>query len=266
MVNKNTGKEKIRSKRRLDFLRRYEQHMAGRESTFRWIPARRSDYTVTVGGPLLDATGKEIIGHFLEEQKIRVRRGAHNTVDFDFRPRECAVEVSVNEDGRAVANARVAVAGDRSSLRYARDGVAYLYLGRGEYAIRVGSKDAAAEFRVRIQNLDAAIPLHVDLAECDVTFRGCPAAVEPYLLGDHASAAEALHAAGNTNAARRLRASLLERSGRAKDAAAELEAVGDLTQAAELRASGDDHSASAALYEQSGNPGQAAAAHPPAGE
>ena len=265
-VNKKTGKEKIRSKRRLDFLRRYETHMAGRESVFRWIPARRTDYTITVGGPLLDATGKEIIGHFLEEQKIRVRRGATTNVDFDFRPRECAVEVSVHEDGRAVANARVAVAGDPSSLRYARDGVAYLYLGRGEYTILVGSKDAAAEFRVRIDHLEAAIPLHVDLAESEVAFRGCPAAVEPYLVGDHASAARALHAAGNVNAARRLRAGLLERSGRSQDAAAELEAVGDLTQAAELRASDEDHSKSAALYEQSGNLAQAAAAHRAAGE
>ena len=38
------------------------------------------------------------------------------------------------------------------------------------------------------------------------------------------------------------------------------------TQAAELRASDDDHSASAALYEQSGNLAQAAAAHRAAGE
>src|SRR5262249_1539859 len=183
-VNKKTGKEKIRSKHWFDFLRRYEQHMAERQSTFRWIPARRADYTITVGGPLLDATGKEIIGHFLQEQKIRVRRGAVTDVEFDFRPRECAVEVAVNEDGRPVANARVAVAGDRSSLRYARDGVAYLYLGRGDYTIRVGSKDTAAEFRVQIDSLDAAVPLHVDLAECPVVFRGCPAAVEPYLVGD----------------------------------------------------------------------------------
>jgi tetratricopeptide (TPR) repeat protein len=265
-VNKKTGKEKIRSKRLFDFLRRFESHMAGRETTFRWIPARRADYTITVGGPLLDASGKEIIGHFLEEQKFRVRRGAVTEVDFDFRPRECAVEVRVNEDGRPAASVRVAVAGDASSLRYARDGVAYLYLGRGEYTIRVGSKDTAADFRVRIDSLDAAVPLHVDLADCPVVFRGCPAAVEPYLVGDHAGAAQALHAAGNRDAARRLRAGLLERSGRASDAAAELEAVGDLTQAAELRASDDDHSGSAALYEQSGNLAQAAGAHRAAGE
>ncbi len=265
-VSKKTGREKIRSKRKLDFLRRYESHMAGRESTFRWIPARRSDYTITVGGPLLDATGKEIIGHFLEEQKIRVRRGAVNQVDFDFRPRECAVEVKVNEEGRSVASARVAIAGDRSSMRYARDGIVYLYLGRGDYTILIGSKDTVGAFQVRIENLDSAIPLHIDLAECDAVFRGCPAAVEPYLVGDHATAADALAAAGNDSAARRLRAGLLERSGRSGDAAAELEALGDLTQAAALRASDADHSASAALYEQSGNLAQAAAARRAAGE
>src|SRR6202008_368348 len=74
-VNKKTGKEKIRSKHRLDFLRRFESHMAGRETTFRWIPARRAEYTITVGGPLLDATGKEIIGHLLGGPKFRVRGG-----------------------------------------------------------------------------------------------------------------------------------------------------------------------------------------------
>ena len=264
-VDKKTGREKIRARGRLDFLRRFERHMAGRETTFRWIPARRGDYTVTVGGPLLDATGKEIIGHFLEEQKIRVRRRAATTLDFDFRPRECAIEVKLADHGRPVAGGRVSVAGDRSSMRYTRDGMAYLYLGKGDYTILVGSKDAVAEFRVLIAKLDAAIPLHVDLGECEVIFRDCPSAVEPYLVGDLATAVAALEAAGNPSA-RRLRAGLLERQGRAGDAAAELEALGDLGQAAALRATGDDHSGSAALYEQAGDLAHAAAAHREAGE
>ena len=144
---------------------------------------------------------------------------------------------------------------------------AYLYLGRGDYTILVGSKDAVAEFSVRIDRLDAAIPLHVDLAECDGGVpRLCRPRSSPISWAITRAPPKRSHAAGNRDAARRLRAGLLERSGRARDAAAELEALGDLTQAAELRASDDDHSASAALYEQSGNLAQAAAAHRAAGE
>jgi hypothetical protein len=265
-VDKKTGKEKIRSKRRLDFLRRYEHAHGGPREHVPLDPRRAHDYTITVGGPLLDATGKEIIGHFLEEQKIRVRRGATTTVDFDFRPRECAVEVNVREDGRAVAGARVAVAGDRSSLRYARDGVAYLYLGRGEYTILVGSKDAAAEFRVRIDHLESAIPLHVDLADVDVVFRGCPAAVEPYLVGDHA-----VRGAGPARRGQRQRS--------APTARGAARAVGALEgRRGRARGGRRSHPGRRAarvgrrplevggLYEQSGNLAQAAAAHRAAGE
>ncbi len=265
-IDKKTGREKIRAQGRLDFLRRFERHMAGRETVFRWIPARSAGYTVTVGGPLLDARGKDIIGHFLEEQRARVRRGDLTRLDFDFRPRECAVEIDLHEGGGPAVGGRVALAGDPSSLRYARDGKAYLYLGKGEHTILVGSKDAAAEFNVLIDKFDAAVPLKVDIGECDTIFRDCPAAVEPFLVGDLATAADALVAAGNEVAARRLRGELFERQGRAGDAAVELEAAGQLGQAAELRASGDDHSGSAALYERAGDHGRAAAAHRAAGE
>jgi tetratricopeptide (TPR) repeat protein len=265
-VDKKTGREKIHARGRLDFLRRFEQHMVGRETKLNWIPARRADYTITVGGPLLDATGKQIIGHFLQEQKLRVRRGSVTEVEFDFRPRECAVEVKVKENGQPVDSARVAVAGNPSSLRYAREGTAYLYLPKGEYTVIVGSKDTVAEFMVRIDKLDAAIPLHVDLAECNPVFKGCANAVEPYLVGDLASAADALDAAGIGDPARRLRARLLERQGRASEAAAELEAAGDLDKAAALRASDDDHEGSAALYEQTGDLARAAAAHRAGGQ
>jgi tetratricopeptide (TPR) repeat protein len=265
VVDKKTGREKIRAKRRLDLLRRFSRHMVGRETRFKWIPARAGHYTITVGGPLLDARGEEVVGFFLEEQKAHVRRGGVTELDYDFRPQECAVEVKVAQNGEPAAEARVAVAGDPSSLRYARDGVAFLYVGKGEYTILVGTKDAAAEFRIFVDKLDAAVPLHVDLGECEVIFRNCPSAVEPYLQGDLDNAAAALERDGNSAAAR-VRAELFERQGRAGDAAVALESVGDLGQAAALRASDADHSGSAALYEQAGDHANAAAAHRAAGE
>ena len=51
--------------------------MAGRETIFRWIPARPRPYTVTLMGPLMDAAGEEIIGHFLEERPARVSRSGN---------------------------------------------------------------------------------------------------------------------------------------------------------------------------------------------
>ena len=264
VVDKKTGREKIRAKRRIDFLRRFSRHMVGRETVLRWIPARGSEYTVTVGGPLLDARGEEVVGFFLEEQRARVRRGGITKLEFDFRPKECAIEVQITEAGQPASDVRVALAGRPDTLRYGKDGTAFLYVGPGEWTVLVGTKDAAAEFRIFVEKLNAAVPLHVDFSECEAVFRDCPEAVEPWVLGDLATAADALEAAGNP-AARRVRAELLELMGRSADAALELEAAGDLGQAAELRAGSADHAGSAALYEQAGDLAQAAAAHRAAG-
>ena len=265
LVDKKTGREKLVAKRSLDPLMRFRKHMAGKETVFKLIPARGTDYVVTVGGPLLDAQGEQIIGHFLEEQRARVRRRALTELEFDFRPKDCAVEVKVAFEGRPAEGAQVAVAGDPSSLRYAREGQAFLYLQQGEHIIRVGCKQAAAEYRVLIDSLEKAVPLSVDLGDGEVLFRDCPEAVEPFLIGDLNSAADALVAKGDEDAAHRLRAELLEQQGRAGDAAQELEAAGRLEEAATLRAGDDDHAGSAELYAQAGDDAKAAEAYRAAG-
>jgi len=266
-VDKKTKRKKTRARGRLDFLKRFERHMAGRETTFRWIPARKGPYTVTVAGPLLDARGEEIIGHFLEEQRVRVRRGRAALLEFDFRPKECAVEVRISADGRPVQAARVAVRGDPSSLRYARDGVAYIYLGLGSYTLLVGSHDAAGQFDLEITSLDSAIPLHADLANPDgVVFQDCPEAAEAFLQSDLETAAEALASAGNAEAAHVVRADFYRLQGRSDEAARELEAAGRLEGAAELRAGDEDFEASAGLFEQAGDYAQAAQAYRAAGD
>jgi tetratricopeptide (TPR) repeat protein len=263
-VDKKSGREKIRAKG-WDILRRYTRHMAPKTTTFRWIPARKAAYVVTVGGPLMDARGDEVIGHFLEERKVKLRRRGTSELDFDFRPKECAIEVKVLVDGAPASRAQVSVAGDPSSVRYAREGMAYLYLGLGSYTIVVGSDDAVAEVAVDIQSLETAIPLQVDLGSGDVVFRNCPDAVDPYLQGDLANAADALERNGDSAAAHRLRAILYQQQGRASDAAAELEAAGDLGDAAMLRARGEDYTGSAELFEQAGDHAQAAETYRAAG-
>jgi tetratricopeptide (TPR) repeat protein len=266
-VDKKTGREKTQSIRRIpDVFRRYERHMAGRETPFRWTPARKSGYIVTVAGPLLDAQGKEIIGHFFEEQKVRVRRGAVTKVTFDFRPKECAVEMKVLAGGRPAAGGKVAVRGDSTSLRYTRDGVAYLYLGLGSYTLVVGSHDAATEIPLEVHSLESSIPMSVDLEDAHTAFSGCADAVEPYLQGDLATAADVLEAHGDATAAHRIRALHLRALGRDEEAAVELEAAGEIEGAAELRADGADFAGSADLYEQAGDFQNAADAYRAAGD
>ncbi|MGH0033166.1 MAG: protein kinase domain-containing protein [Myxococcota bacterium] len=258
--------EKAKS-RTFDFLMRYQRHMAGAETTFKFIPARQLPYTVTVSGPLKDARGEEIIGHFLEEQRVTVRRRRVSTLDFDFRPKEVAVEVTVKENGQPIENARVGIQGDPSSLRYARDGMAYLYLGLGDYTILVGSDHAAACFDISITSLDTAIPLQAEMSrEEGIVFSQCPEAVEPYLQSDLATAAAALERAGNERAAHMLRADLYRQQGKNAEAARELEAAGEIGGAALELAGGDDFQGSAALYEEAGDMDHAARAFRDAGD
>jgi tetratricopeptide (TPR) repeat protein len=252
---------------RFDFLRRYERHMAGAETVFQMIPARPIPYTVTVSGPLKDARGEEIIGHFLEESKVMVRRRRTSTLEFDFRPKEVAVEVTVKENGQPASSVRVAIQGDPSSVRYARDGIAYLYLGMGSYTILVGSERAAAQFDVDITSLNAAIPLMVEMGNSEgLVFDDCPDAVEPFLQSDLAGAAQALDAAGNHRAAHLLRADHYRRLGRGAEAAQELQAAGEYGGAAMELAGESDFEGSAVLYEEAGELDRAAAAFRDAGE
>ena len=71
------------------------------------------------------------------------------------------------DGGRPAAAGKAALRGDRASLRYTRDGLAYLYVGLGEYTLVVGSHDAATEVPLAVHSLDSSIPLTVDLADAE---------------------------------------------------------------------------------------------------
>jgi tetratricopeptide (TPR) repeat protein len=260
------ARDEGRLRRSLRSLSRFRKHMAGRETTFRWIPARQRGYYVTVGGPLLDAMGDEVIGHFLEEQRVRIERGKVARLAYDYCPNECAVEVRALRDGKPARGARAAVRGDPASLRYPRGGTAYFYLGVGSHTIVVGAGDRAAEKGVKIASIESAIPLVVDLGDPAIcTVRDCAEAVEPYLLGDFAAAARALEAAGQEALAHLLWGAHHQQRGDLERAAAEFEAAGYLEEAAELRAGARDLAGSAALFERAGDFARAAEAHRAAG-
>jgi tetratricopeptide (TPR) repeat protein len=246
--------------RSLSSFSRYVKHMAGRETVFRWIPARKRGYVVTVRGPLQDALSGEIIGHFLEEQRVRVLRGQTAKLQYDFCPDECAVEVVVSRDGQRASNARIAVRGDAKSLRYAREGTAFLYLRPGRHLILVGHEDRACEHPLEIDAVKKAVRLTVDLGDdgYDLAFRGCPAAVDPFLLGDLTAAAALLEAGGNSATAALLRAGHHRERGEHERAASEFKAAGRLEEAAEMHASGSDFRESAQLFERAGNFARAA--------
>ena len=245
--------------RSLSSFSRYVKYLAGRETVFRWIPARKRSYVVTVRGPLQDALSGDTIGHFLEEQRVRVLRGQTATLEYDFCPDECAVEVVASRDGQPASNARVAVRGDVKSLRYAREGTAFLYLRPGRHLILIGHEDRACERPLEIDAVKKAVRLAVDLGDGqDLAFQGCPAAVDPYLLGDLAAAAALLEAAGDGATAALLRAGHHRDRGEHQRAASEFEAAGRLEEAAEMHATGSDFRESAELFERAGNFARAA--------
>jgi tetratricopeptide (TPR) repeat protein len=250
-------------RRTLRLLSRFERNLVGHETVFRWIPARPRDYTVSLMGPLMDAAGEEIIGHFLEERVVRVRRRKIARLGFDLRPNECAVEVQVLRGGAPARGSQIAVAGDRSSLRYASDGTVFIYLGLGDYRLLIGHEDRVAERALEIRSLEAAIGVSVDLEDpVGLVFSGCPTAVEPYVQSDFSSAAQALEAAGESDSAHLVRAAHFVQRGDCEGAAKEFEAAGDFERAAEYASKAASGGAgSASLFERAGDAARAADAY-----
>ncbi len=256
-----------RLKKSLNSFSRYQRNMIGGDIIFRWIPARKRSYHVTVKGPLMDMAGNEIIGHFLETQRARVSRGRPTKLEYDFRPKETALEIQAMNGEKPVTGARIALRGQNSLIRYARNGSTIIPIGQGTHRLLVASADCVAEYTLNIETLGRSIQLLAQLADENVlVFKDCAAATEPFLAGDYFSAAEALDAAGQQHEAHLMRATFHQQVGASDAAAQELEAAGKFEEAAELRAVGDDAAGSAALFEKAGDSGRAADAYRAAGE
>ena len=91
--NAKRGGRKHRFQQRLRSLGRFARTMAGRETLFRWLPART--YYVMVHGLLEDPLSGEVIGNYFEEKKVTIERGERVELHFDFRPKEAPVSVQV---------------------------------------------------------------------------------------------------------------------------------------------------------------------------
>jgi hypothetical protein len=87
---------------------------------FTWIPARWRSFYVTVRGPLINSATGELIGDFLEEQLVRVRRGKRAPVKFDLRPKETVLEITVSGADKAAGAVALALRGVPTSATRTR--------------------------------------------------------------------------------------------------------------------------------------------------
>ena len=239
----------------------FEHNLIARETHFRGIPAR--SYWLTIDGTL---TGSDRSERVRRDREVRVEKGRTVPVSFDLRPEACVVELEIVSNGQPVPEARVALGGDPTSLRFAKSGVAKLNLPLGQHSILVGTGDRAAE---RTLDIESLVPMRVEIDVDDdlaQVFCGCEAAIEPFLRGDLSVAAAALERAGQSERASLLLGRFHQHRGSAESAAERFEAAGRLLEAAELWAEhgayeraamlferGNDHARAAEMYNFSGD-------------
>jgi tetratricopeptide (TPR) repeat protein len=232
---------------------RFEHNMVARETHFRGIPA--GSYWVTVEGVIESGASKEGVRDDLE---IVVAKGRAARAEFDLRPEASPVDVRVVRGGAPAASARIALAGDPTSLKRTRDGALRLSLPVGTHTILIGADDCAAERKLQIERI-APLTIEVDLDDAaGLTFHGCEAAVEPFLRGDLSVAASALEKAGQRERAAVLAGRFYQSRGSVGKSAERFEAAGRWLEAAELRAEAGELTRAAALFERAGDLSRAA--------
>jgi tetratricopeptide (TPR) repeat protein len=231
---------------------RYARYMVGTETRFRLLPIR--SYYVGVHGLLQDVASKEVIGNYVEEKKVKIKRGSVQEVTFDFRRNEAPLEVRLArpEEESAPGRAIVALRGHPESVRYVREESALLYVGKGTHVVVVAYGDRVFEKEVRVEELEGLFVTFLLYDEEGLLFGGCPEAVDHYIQGDLGAASLALAQDGQTEPANLIRAEYHRQRGETSEAAACLQAAGRLSEAAGLvddEAAGD----SADLYSQAGD-------------
>ncbi|MGI9432044.1 MAG: protein kinase domain-containing protein [Myxococcota bacterium] len=247
---------------------RLEHNMVSRETHFRGVPART--WYVVLEGWLEEIEGERRRSSVLEEREVWLQRARTQRVEFDLRPRVAPVEVRIVSRGEVAPSARIALAGDPTSLRYARDGFARLSLPPGRYRLVAAGVDAVAERTLLIEDL-APQTLVIDLGDGatlgdDLVFQDCEGAVEPYLQGHLSVAANALEREGQAPLAHLLRARFHKEHGELERAAQAFENAGRLLEAAETHAENAAFERAAALFERAGDASRAAEMHNAAGD
>ncbi len=263
---------------------RYARHMVGRESRFRMLPIR--SYYVGVHGLLQDVATQDVIGNYVEEKKIQIKRGELSEVTFDFRRSEAPLEVFLQrpetyaqtegegqDQGRGEGQGKVgpgqvivSLRGRPDTLRYVRGDSVLFYVGKGTHTVIVADGDRVFEADVHVdelQKLSISFALYEDHG---LLFSGCPEAVEHYMHGDLTAAGEALAQSGQAEAANLILGEYHKQRGDKGKAAAHLQAAGRLAEAAELVDDEQYAGHSANLYSQAGDHQKAGERYEQAGE
>jgi tetratricopeptide (TPR) repeat protein len=243
---------------------RTEHHLVSRETRFRGVPARA--YFLIVEGLLEDPESGEVMVDVFERKIVRVRPRRTVRVECDLHPSHCFVDVSVLWDGRRPRDAAVTSSTLPRKVFDAGQGVVRLPLPKGRHVLVVGSGDRVVEREIEVQSFRPA-RIAIDIAEeRSPVFRGCPPAVEPYLLGDMESVARALDRDGQAEQAHLLLARKRRSEGRPERSAEHYEAAGRPRDAAEIRAELGDHARAGLLFRQAGDPLRAAEMFEAAGD
>jgi hypothetical protein len=227
---------------------RFAHYMVARETQFRTIPARH--YFVMVEGAIEDPSRKGSRTVFFEEREVRLAKGRTARLDFDLRPKQCPVEIRVLRGGEPAPQARVALGGDPTSLRYARSGRVVLSLPMGSHSILAGCEDRAAERKLEIESFEPRNLVFDMDVESELVFQDSPGAVAPFLQGDLSVAASALERDGQVEIARLLGARFHADCGEKGIAASQYESAGRLLEAGELRLENGEPELAAMLFER----------------
>jgi tetratricopeptide (TPR) repeat protein len=245
-----------------------EQRLVGREVRFRRLPV--GVMTVAVSGVPSQAASEKGVANCGDEKSVEITPGKTARVDFDFRPKQCLLEVAVVRGEAPAKGAGVALFGQPRSVRVSKTGVAQLNVAPGTYTVVAGHEDRVAEREVVVASPEK-IPVTIDLEQSEgLVFRGCPDAVEPYLLANYRTASQALEAAGQKQAAHAVRAAHHRARGEHQLAASHSDKAQQLAGATELRdASGSSSvelKTSAHMFEAAGDSGRAAETYREAGD
>jgi tRNA A-37 threonylcarbamoyl transferase component Bud32 len=231
---------------------RYSRYMVGRETRFRLLPTRR--YYVGIHGLLQDEASKEVIGNYVEEKVVEIKRGMVAELTFDFRRNETSLEVRLvrPEEEGGPQRALVALRGCPETLRYVRDETALLYVGKGTHVVVVAYGDRVFEKEITVEEFEGVFLTFLLYEDDGLLFSGCAEAAEHYIHGDLNAASEALASVGQGEVAQLLRGEYYKRRGDKGKAAAYLQAAGRLKEAAELVEDAEYGGHSASLYLQAG--------------
>ncbi|HKE11589.1 MAG TPA: tetratricopeptide repeat protein [Myxococcota bacterium] len=245
-----------------------EQRLVGRELRFRNLPV--GVMTVAVSGIPSQAASEKGAANCGDEKSVEITPGKTARVDFDFRPKQCLLEVAVVRGETPVKGAGVALFGQPRSVRFSKTGVAQLNVAPGTYTVVAGHEDRVAEQEVVVASPEK-ISVTIDLEQSEgLVFRGCPDAVEPYLLANYRTASQALEAAGQKQAAHAVRASHHRARGEHQLAASHSDKAQQLAGATELREASASSSVelktSAHMFEAAGDSGRAAETYREAGD